>query len=39
MDKFRENFDMILSFVNKPLSNILNNDGNIKRPGPKPQLS
>ncbi len=39
MDKFRENFDMILSFVKQTLSNILNKDGNIKRPGPKPKFS
>ena len=39
MDKFRENFDMILSFVKQTMSNILNKDGNIKRPGPKPKFS
>ncbi len=39
MGKFRENFDMILSFVKQTLSNILNKDGNIKRPWPKPKFS
>ena len=39
MGNFRENFDMILSIVKQNLSNILNKDGNIKRPGPKPKFS
>lgn len=39
MDNFRANFDMILSIVKQTLSNILNKDGNIKRPGPKPKFS
>jgi len=39
MGNFRENFDMILFIVKQNLSNILNKDGNIKRPGPKPKFS
>ena len=39
MDNFRENFDIILTAVKQNLSNILNKDGNIKRPGPKPKFS